>query len=375
MIQRQILEEMKKNLFGGFTYIIYGARQTWKTTLVKELVKDFNYLYLSGDDASVVQDFTHTSLQQLQIMAYKNEIIVIDEAQKINNIGNILKVFHDQIPQVQVIATWSSSLELANSVKEPLTWRIKERMLFPLSLWEIADYQWLYETQKSLESIMIYGSYPAIFLSKDGKQLSSLAWSYLYKDTLYWRIIKRIDVINPLLQALAFQIGKEIKYSELWQIIWVDPETVKSYISLLEQAFIIYTLSSYSNNPRNELKKSKKIYFRDLGIRNALIRNYNPLHARNDVWELRENLVINERIKHLHYNWQSHLTESFFRRSTSQQEIDYLEKSSTWISAREIKRNTNKKIKLPSLFKDNYPNANFEIINKENIRNFLGYKL
>ena len=350
-----------------------GPRQVGKTTLLQEIVKPFKdaTIWLSGDDISDRERLTNVSLQTLKSLTIRKKIVVIDEAQRIENIGLTLKLLVDHIKDVQVIATGSSSLELANTVNEPLTGRKYEFLLFPISFSELCDHTNLFQELASLENRMIYGCYPEI-VNKPGEErevLSLLSDSYLYKDLLSYEKIKKPALLATLLKALALQLGSEVSYNELAQIVGADKKTVEIYIDLLEKAYIVFRLNAFSRNVRNELKKSRKIYFFDNGIRNAIIGNFAPLNNRADKGALWENYLVSERWKKNSY--QNFYGHRYFWRTTQQQEIDYLEEIDGKIMAFEFKWNDKVKAKFSTTFLNAYPVSETKIIHTKNYDQWL----
>jgi len=373
MIHREITEDIKQKLFKQKAIIISGARQVGKTTLVKQLVKEINipYLWFNGDEPNVPNIFNNISSAELSQLFGKNKIIVIDEAQQINNIGKILKLITDNLPDIQIIATGSSSFELSNKLNEPLTGRKFEYLLYPISFSELVEENGLLKEIQSLNTRLVYGSYPEIVTdTKDAEaNLILLSDSYLYKDILMLENIKKPSLLIKLLQALSWQVGSEVSYNELARTVSSDPKTVEKYIDLLEKTYVIFRLNALSRNLRNEIKKSRKIYFYDNGIRNAVIGNFNLISNRNDVGQLWENYIISERIKHLKYN--NIKTNLFFWRTTQQQEIDFIEERGGFFYAYDFKFNPKKKFLLSKTFQRAYPQHKFEIINKNNYYKYL----
>lgn len=370
-IKRKIQEKIEKKLFKGKIIIIYGARQVGKTTLIKEIQKKYNNnsIYLNCDEPDIREALTDKTSTELKSFIGEKKLVFIDEAQRVKNIGISLKLLIDNFPQLQIIATGSSSFELSNSMAEPLTGRKYEFYLYPFSVEELSLAYSDIEIKRLLEKRMIFGMYPEIVKNEieAGENLSSLAKSYLYKDVLQYQDIKNPEILEKLLQALALQIGNEVSYNELASIVNIDKKTVESYISILEKSFIIFRLNPFSRNLRNELKKLRKIYFWDTGIRNVLINNLNPLNLRNDVGMIWENFLISERLKLNNNNELQR--KGYFWRTHQQQEIDYLENEEGKLSGFEIK--WNKKARLPKVFKEAYPESLFEIINKDNFFEFV----
>ncbi len=372
MITRNLENEIEKRLFDGKAIIILGARQTGKTTMLKKIVSQKNdVLWLNADEADTIALFENSSSTRLKTIFAGKKIVVIDEAQRITDVGLRLKLITDEIPEIQLIATGSSAFELANKVNEPLTGRKWEYKLFPFSFSEMINHQGFLEENRLMPHRLIYGYYPEV-VCKPGSEneiLKQLSDSYLYKDILMWERIKKPEKLLKLLQALAFQLGSEISYNNLGLLLEMDNQTVEKYIQLLEQTFIIFRLPAFSRNHRKELKRGRKIYFFDNGIRNALLANFNLPELRTDIGVLWENFIISERIKYLHYNkiWAN----SFFWRTQDQQEIDYIEERDGKLYAYEIKWNVKKKPFISKSFANMYPEHEYKIINPQNYEQFL----
>lgn len=379
MLKRKLFTTIKNRLFQGKAIILFGSRQVGKTTLIEEVIKEYqeDTLFFSGDDPDVRQLFSNINTTQLKRLIGTKKIFFIDEAQRINNIGLMLKLITDQIKNVQVIATGSSSFELANKTNEPLTGRKFEYKLFPLSFSEMSNNSNWFEEKRLLNERLVYGYYPEIVTAKSTRQskelLKHLSESYLYKDILSLEGIRKPQLLTKLIKAIAFQIGSEVSTSELSRLTGASNHTIDKYIDILEKAFIIFRLPSYSKNLRNELKKSKKIFFYDNGIRNAVIGNFNPIHLRNDKGALWENFLISERRKTLSYN-EDYSTESYFWRTRQQQEIDYLEENYETLKAWEFKWNSKLKNKIifPETFLKAYPKSKTKLITPDNFENFIG---
>ena len=373
MIERTIKPRLLKTLFKGKAAIIYGARQVGKTTLMREIERSCGVpsLYLNCDEPDVRQTLTEKTSTELKALIGKTKLLLIDEAQRVTNIGITLKLFVDAIPETQVIATGSSSFELSNKIVEPLTGRKFEFHLHPFSLEELGQIHSPLELGRLLETRLIFGMYPDVVNSPEAAAatLRELTRSYLYKDILAHNRIRHSDVLEKLLQSLALQAGSEVSYSELAQQAGVDKVTVESYIRLLEQAFVIFRLRPYSTNQRNELKKMRKIYFVDTGLRNMLINNLNPPELRSDMGNLWENFVIAERLKHNenHGNYPG----IWFWRNHQQQEVDYLEESGGALNGWEIKWG-NARFRVPPAFATVYPQCPVELINWDNLLDFVG---
>mgnify|MGYP002640886194 CR=1 FL=1 len=373
MIYRQLTQQLKDNLFQNKALVLLGPRQTGKTTLIRELVKELNLptLWLSGDDFNTREEFGIHSISHMRAIAGNHKLLVIDEAQYIDNIGLSIKIFVDNIPDVQVIATGSSSFELLNVINEPLTGRKWEYQLFPLSYKELHDHNGLINENGLLDQRMIFGCYPEVINNPGNERdvLQMLTSSYLYKDLFIHQQLKKPQLVEKLVRALSFQVSNEVSYNELAQLVGADIQTIEKYIDLLEKAFIIFRLYSLSRNLRNEIKKSRKIYFYDNGIRNAVISNFSPLNSRDDVGAMWENYIVSERMKHTHYN--KLYMNRYFWRTHAQQEIDYLEEYDGQLNAYEIKWNPNKKVIFSKSFTKAYPNASTQIINPKNFTDFL----
>lgn len=373
MIKRQQLEYAIARLFKGKAFIVFGPRQVGKTTFVTQLLSEVNRktLYLNGDDADVRDRLEKPNEVYLKQLLLGYEIVFIDEAQRISEVGLLIKIIVDRFKHVQVIATGSSAFELSGKINEPLTGRKYEMMLLPFSYAELVNHYDFLTEERLIEHRLVYGSYPEVVndLANAEEHLKLLADSYLYKDILALEEIKKPLLLEKIVKALALQLGSEVNFSELSQLVKADQKTVEKYINLLEKAFVIFTLSAFSGNVRNEIKKNRKIFFYDTGIVNAITRNFSPLTKRNDVGALFENYMIAERLKYL----QQHQidAEIFFWRTTQQQEIDFIEKKGDNILAVEFKWNENKKTKIPLTFTNSYPNVETLILSKADRHKFL----
>lgn len=372
MIHR-IIEQLIKNDFGrGKIIVLLGARQVGKTTLFDSVVSgSSNVLRLNCDnydDRSDLENKTSTELRQLM---GNHEVVIIDEVQRAKNIGLSLKMLADLKLSMQILVTGSSSLTLANEINEPATGRLIEYNLFPLSLVELMQQTSPREEKRLLEQRMIYGLYPEVVTTPgDAKRiLVNLANNYLYCDLLEYRGVKKPEVLQKLVRALALQIGSEVSYNELSRTVGVDKATVESYIDLLEKCFVVFRLPAYSSNLRSEIKRGRKIYFYDNGIRNALLSNFAPLELRDDVGMLWENMMVSERIKRNSYSRS--YAQMYFWRTQQQQEVDLIEEQDGRLTAFEFKWNTKKKAKLPKTFIDNYPNTDFKVISPDNYVEFV----
>lgn len=373
MISRALLPILEAQLFRRKSIVLLGPRQTGKTTLVRELLSRLSQpsVWLNADLPSVREGLTNVGTEQLKQIIGNATLVVIDEAQRIQNIGLTLKIIHDTLPDVQLIATGSSAFDLANEINEPLTGRKWEYWLYPVSWQELVDYTTFLGAKGQLETRLIYGMYPDVVtnLGNEREILAQLSGSYLYKDLLSFKGIRRPNVLEKLLRALAFQVGNEVSYNELSRLVEIDKATVESYIQLLEQAFVVFRLHPFSRNLRNEINTSRKVYFYDNGIRNALIENYAPLELRNDTGALWENFLVSERMKRNHY--KKHYAKSYFWRTHAQQEIDYLEESNGQLAAYEFKWNPKAKARFPKTFAEAYPDAEQMVISPQNFTDFL----
>ena len=374
MFTRTLKSTIEQKLFSGKAIIVTGARQVGKTTLFNDVLENRQekVLKLNLDETEARQLLNDANINQLQLLIGNNTIVMIDEAQRADNIGLTLKRIIDNFPQVQLMVTGSSSLELRSKINEPLTGRKWEYFLYPISSQEILDSNGYLSLKQSLENRLIFGSYPDVLnhVSDNRETLFNLAGSYLYKDLLELDGIRKPALLEKLLIALALQLGNEVSHNELAQTIQSDTKTVEKYIDLLEKCFVIFRLGAFNRNLRNELKKSRKIYFYDNGIRNAIIQNFAPINLRNDMGALWENFFISERIKANHYNGK--YVRSFFWRTTTQQEIDYIEEEDGQFNVFELKWNPKKaNTKLPSTFINTYPIRSTAIVTPENYLNFL----
>jgi len=372
MIERQLSDIISQKLFAGKAIILMGPRQVGKTTILRELFGNRqDTIWLNGDESDIQKLFEDISSTRLNAFLADKKIVVIDEAQRIENIGMKLKLITDQLQHIQLIATGSSAFDLAISINEPLTGRKWEYKMLPVSFVEMVKHHGLIEEKRMLPHRLVYGYYPEIVMNpgQEKEILKQLTDSYLYKDILMLESVKKSDKLLKLLQALSFQIGSQVSDNELGQLCNLDNKTVNKYLELLEKVFVIFHLGSFSRNLRNELKFSKKYYFYDNGIRNALIANFNQPELRQDIGALWENFLISERQKYLIYN--SRWVNSWFWRTKEQREIDYIEEEDGQISAFEFEWNPDQKIKQPVSFKKAYPESLFSVIHRDNYERFI----
>lgn len=373
MIERILSKKISALLDGRKAITIMGARQVGKSTLLQMMLGERkDVMWLNGDEPDIVEILGNMTSPRLKAMIGNNTIIVIDEAQRIPDIGLRLKLITDQIPDVQVIATGSSSFDLSNKLNEPLTGRKREFKMYPLTFNEMVSSTNLLEETRMLPHRMVYGYYPEVVCNPGEEKiiLKELADSYLYKDILSMDGILKPEKLVKLLKALAYQIGSQVSYNEVGMLVGLDSKTVEKYITILEKSYIIFRLTSLARNIRNELKSSRKIFFWDLGIRNAVIGNLTQIENRQDVGALWENFVIAERMKMLAYNGS--FAQTYFWRTKQQQEIDYLEEEDGKIKAFEFKWNPNKAAaKCPDSFLKAYQNPEFKVITPRNVDEFL----
>lgn len=373
MILRAINDSVNERLGDQKAIILLGPRQVGKSTLLQQLSPEFsqNVIWWNGDDTDIRSILKNPNAGLLKSLIGKARTLVIDEAQRIENIGLCIKIIVDQIKEVKVIATGSSSFDLANQINEPLTGRKWEFHLYPLSFSEMSNHHGLLEEQRLLNHRLVYGYYPEIVNhpGEEESRLKQLSSSYLYKDILTWERIQKPDKMERLVQALAFQVGSEVSYHELGQMCGLDNQTTEKYIDLLEKSFIVFRLSSLSRNLRNELKKSRKFYFYDNGLRNAVINQFSQATLRPDIGALWENFLMSERIKYLAY--QQINCNQFFWRTHAQQEIDYIEERNGEMQAYEFKWNSYAKARFPKTFIEAYPNTTTKIITPDNFHEFL----
>lgn len=373
MIERKIMARFDADMFRGKAILLYGARQTGKTTLIRQLLanRTEGVLFLNGDEANVQELLKNITSTKWKNIIGNNKIVFIDEAQRICDIGIAIKIIIDQLPGIQLIATGSSSFELAKRSNESLTGRKYIHQLMPLSFGELCDKHGLFEEKRNLNHRLIYGYYPEVITSEGEEQrvLKLLAESFLFKDLLIFEEIKKPLLLIKILKALALQIGNEVSFAEIAQLVGSNKNTVEKYIDLMENAFIIFALPALSRNVRNELKKSKKIYFYDNGIRNAVIGNFHNVNNRNDTGMLWENFLISEKVKLLSNEMKNY--DTFFWRTTQQQEIDFIEDRNGILHAFEFKWGIQKKGHFSLTFTRAYPEHKLMKVTPDNFEEFL----
>lgn len=370
MYSRYLSDLIRKRIGSGKAIIVIGPRQVGKTTLIESILKNEHYLLLNGDDPKTRTILTDANTEEIRAILGKYKFVFIDEAQRIEGIGLTMKIITDRFKEVQLFASGSSSFDLTNKINEPLTGRKWEYQLFPIS-WEEYEnrHNYLYAEQQ-LENRLLYGFYPDV-LNNSGDEISilrNLVNSYLYRDILSYSNIQKPEILDKLVQALALQVGSEVNYSELAQIVNVDKNTIIKYIDILQKGYVVFKLGSFSKNVRNEIKTNNKIYFYDNGIRNMVIGNFNPINLRTDKGALWENFLVSERMKQNEY--KQSLARSYFWRTKQQQEVDFVEDNGGKITGFEFKWINKKNAKLPKTFTETY-NAESKIIDKNNFREFI----
>jgi len=367
----RILENIIKEKIGsGKAIIIVGARQVGKTTLIKNLLQEKEYLFFDADDPTIRQLLSSPNTEQIRTFLGDYKTVFVDEAQRIEEIGLTLKIITDQFKNVQLFVSGSSSFDLGNKLNEPLTGRKWEYELFPISWEEFEKREGFIKAEQQIENRLLYGFYPEV-LNNQGKErgvLKNLTSSYLYRDILAFSEIRKPEILDNLLLALALQVGSEVNYNELAKTIGVNKITIQKYIDILEKAYIVFRLSSFSRNLRTEIKRNRKIYFYDNGIRNMIIGNFNQLKLRTDVGALWENFLISERVKQNIY--KDTFARMYFWRTKQQQEIDFVEEKDGKIFGFEFKWKSKSKIKLPATFIKTY-DAETKIIDRNNFREFV----
>ncbi|MBQ9586957.1 MAG: ATP-binding protein [Bacteroidales bacterium] len=373
MIERLLKEQINKKLWRGKVIIIVGPRQVGKTTLLRMLTKDSDRraLVWNCDEPDVRRKLTEPSSTALGAETSEADLILIDEAQRVQNIGITLKLLVDNFPDKQVVVTGSSAIELSNSINEPLTGRKYEYVMFPFSAEELIREFGATDERRLLERRLLYGSYPEVVNhpGEERETLTNLVSSYLYKDIFSFQDVRKPEIIEQLLQALALQVGSEVSFNELGRTLGLTSITVQRYIDLLEKSYVLFHLRSFSRNVRSELKKSRKIYFYDNGVRNAILGDYKPLDLRNDTGALWENYLISERMKRNAYN--AFYGKSYFWRTKQQQEVDYIEDYDGVLHAYEFKWSSTKQPRLTETFTNSYPDHTFTVVNPDNYQEFV----
>jgi len=373
-VERTLYNHIQGYLKPGKVNIIYGARRVGKTSLMRRLSQelDLSFLWLDGELPE-----THDLLARKNLNTYKNlvdnyELIIIDEAQEIPDIGKALKIMVDNFPEKKFLASGSSAFDLSNEMGEPLVGRAYWHELYPLSQSELSHHENIIDTKRLLPERLIYGSYPEVYTMtgypEKQRYLAELTNAYLLKDILNYDGIRNSAKIMDLLQLIAYQVGKEASLQELGRQIGMSKNTVEKYLDLLEKVYVIKKITGYSKNLRKEITKTHRYYFWDCGIRNAIINDYRPINARQDKGELWENYIITERLKKLDH--MEDTARSYFWRTYDQQEIDCIETKDGQIAAYEIKYG-NKTARIPKAFARAYPEASYEVINKENYLEFI----
>ncbi|MFU8859110.1 MAG: ATP-binding protein [Cyclonatronaceae bacterium] len=372
MIARSLQKTLSAKLFKGKAILLTGPRQVGKTTLIRQILKESgkSWQFFNGDDPSVRQLLDHPNTEELRQILGPHPIIFIDEAQRIPGIGLTAKIITDQISEKQLILSGSSAFELGGHMQEPLTGRKWTYDLLPVSWEEWQHHIGYLKAEQDLENRLVYGFYPDVLNNPDNQQeiLTELVDSYLYKDILAYSGIRKPDVIQKLVQALAWQVGQEVNFKEVGDLVGLDPKTVDSYVEILEKAFVVFRLSAFSRNLRNEISKYRKIYFYDTGVRNAVIRAFKPVALRQDTGVLWENFLIAERRKQIRYAKKD--VQCYFWRTKQQQEVDYVEVDEDSIRGFEFKWNPLRQIRFPKTFTDTYK-AQMKGITRENFREFV----
>jgi predicted AAA+ superfamily ATPase len=371
-ISRHIKSQLEKWFYRGKALLLIGPRQVGKTTLLKLIAKEKSEeaIWLDADLPEIRQQLENPTLAIIKATIGSYKLVIIDEIQRLPNAGLLLKIMVDNFEDVQFIATGSSSLEISETIFEPLTGRHILFNLYPFGISELYPKKSPFQIEQTLAFHLVYGMYPEITQKQDIAEtlLQNLAEQYLYKDVLIWKDIRKPELLDKLLKLLAYQLGSEVNNHELANALKVQSETVESYIDLLEKSFVVYRLNSYSTNERKEVSKMSKVYFWDNGIRNAVIGNYNALANRNDHGQLWENFITSERLKTL--RWTNSRAKSYFWRNYNQSEVDYVELDNEQLTAYEMKWNTTKNHKVTRAFTNMYPNAKTEIITP---KSFVGF--
>ncbi len=374
MISRLLEQTVRSQFYGGMAIVIYGARQVGKTTLAKNILADYgdDGIYLNCDQPDIAAALSNKTSTELYEYVQRKKLVVMDEAQRVENIGLTIKLLVEAYPDMQIIATGSSSFELANKITEALTGRAWFHKLYPLSYEEIAAVDNT-AAKRSLSRLLRLGSFPRMWQNDEAtaiQLLNGLTSGFLFKDLLEFEQLRQAPLLTKLLQALALRLGNEVSYEELARLLKVDAKTIERYIFLLEEVFVIFRMPTLSRNPRNEVSRLRKVYFYDVGVRNSLIQNFNDLSLRNDVGALWENFCIIERLKHNEYHQR--FANYYFWRSYEKQEVDFVEESGGGLAGYEFKwGHPNKPPKIPSGFANAYPEATYTVIDKDNFEQLI----
>ena len=375
-IKRAVLKQFETKVLPNKVLLLLGARRVGKTELIKTYLQNIpkeDYLHLNGEDVDDANLLKVRSVANYKRLLANTKLLVIDEAQNISEIGLILKLIVDSIDGIKVIATGSSVFDLSNKLGEPLVGRKNTILLFPFAQIEFAEYENYRETSNKLQERLLFGSYPELEKHENWSDkisyIKEIINSYLLKDILIFEGIKQADKILDLLKLIAFQIGQEVSLQELARQLGISKNTVESYLDLLSKVFVIYKVTGFSRNLRKEITKSNRWYFYDNGIRNGIINNFTLLDNRTDVGDLWENYIASERIKK--QNYQKINVTNHFWRTYDQQELDWLEDKNGSLNGFEFKWNENRKTKIPTAFAKAYPEATFEVINKQNYLDFI----
>lgn len=370
-MKRALHEIIEKQLFKGKTILLFGPRRAGKTYLVSEIIKTYGGRYFNAENFDVRVQLSTTSLSGMREFVGKETLVVIDEVQELPDAGKKLKVLHDTFPEVQFIATGSSAFEMYKGIGDALLGRSRHYKLYPVSYDELRKETSGFDAYVQLEHLLRFGSYPEVLLSPEADrqtELLTIAGTYLYKDFEADNQLRKADIADQILRLLAYQIGHQVSLNEIANATNTTVKTVSRYVQLLEEAFIIFHLGSFSRNLRNEIGRSRKYYFIDLGIRNAIINNFNPLSVRNDMGQLWENFCVLERMKR-NENTRQHFN-TYFWRTYDQKEIDYIEEADGMLHAYEFKW-SDKPSKPPRAFMEAYPGSEYKVITKENFREFI----
>jgi uncharacterized protein len=375
-IHRAFIDSFFKRFVPSKVVVLLGARRVGKTSFLQWLInndlKHDNILSIDGEDIVSTEILKERSFENYKRLIGNNSVLIIDEAQKIPEIGVVIKFFVDKFPHLRIIATGSSMFDLANKLGEPLTGRKFTIQIHPFSQLELSQDENLIQTRSLLETRLIYGSYPeTIYKSYEDKEiyLKELVNSYLLKDILEFNGVKNASKMFDILRLIAFQIGSEVSLDEVSNNVGIARNTVEKYLDLLSKVFVVFKLNGFSKNLRNEITKTSRWYFYDNGIRNALISNFNQLYLRNDAGQLWENYIISERIKF--QNYRGLVSNNYFWRTYDQAEIDFVEERNAKLYAYEIKWNPKKNVKVPVAWQKAYPESEFKLINQDNYLDWI----